>query len=412
MMFSALPISVQYAVMAVMFICGICQLELIMYKLFSRRGIAGCIADVGIFAVLFTALAYITASVEKGKVVYTVGIPYAVIAAFSGYVLIRFVIQTAKQKKRNRNTLSPSSVKQSLDNLDSGICFADSDGRIILINRTMGKLTESIIGRYPQMLGEIENMTKNADGVSGLGNGLFMLGDKKVWSFKTEKLSKAGLEGYTQTVAYDVTELYNSNEMLKNNNEKLRKTNEKTQQMYEELADRIREQETLNLKIKIHNDIGRSLISIAQIDSEAQGENMDTQLALLQNAVSYFSDHRGAALNSTQDVIRRAAGMNVKLITLGALPDNTALKSLFLTACDECVTNCVNHAYGTEVQAAVSLSDGVWKMRFTNNGTAPTQEISEGGGLSSLRRKAVDLGGEMYYEYSPEFALIIKIKNS
>ena len=58
--------------------------------------------------------------------------------------------------------------------------------------------------------------------------------------------------------------------------------------MYKRLADRIREQENLNLKMKIHDDIGTSLITISKIIDEGINEDIETQLTLLQNAVSYF----------------------------------------------------------------------------------------------------------------------------
>jgi glucose-6-phosphate-specific signal transduction histidine kinase len=46
---------------------------------------------------------------------------------------------------------------------------------------------------------------------------------------------------------------------------------------------------------------------------------------------------------------------------------------------------------------------------ITNNGAQPSGEITEGGGLSSLRRKVEDAGGGMKIVSRPEYRLILTI---
>jgi hypothetical protein len=47
---------------------------------------------------------------------------------------------------------------------------------------------------------------------------------------------------------------------------------------------------------------------------------------------------------------------------------------------------------------------------FTNDGKKPeAQEITDGGGLGSLRKKIENAGGEMYVSGMPEFMLTIKL---
>ena len=46
-------------------------------------------------------------------------------------------------------------------------------------------------------------------------------------------------------------------------------------------------------------------------------------------------------------------------------------------------------------------------IRYTNDGTVPAGPITEGGGLSTARRKIEAAGGQMRIETKPQFVLII-----
>lgn len=179
--------------------------------------------------------------------------------------------------------------------------------------------------------------------------------------------------------------------------------------MYKRLADRIREQENLNLKMKIHDDIGTSLITISKIMDEGINEDIETQLTLLQNAVSYFSGHRNIITGTFEDVQRKAAEINVKLSLDGYIPQNDVLEKLIVSAAGECVTNCVHHAHGSQVDVKITEQNNLYKVVITNNGTVPKEKIIEGGGLSALRKSVESVGGEMYISHSPAFALILNL---
>ena len=52
---------------------------------------------------------------------------------------------------------------------------------------------------------------------------------------------------------------------IRANNEKLEILNHKLEEMYEKIGDKIREQETLVMKMQVHDNFGRSLLSIRRI---------------------------------------------------------------------------------------------------------------------------------------------------
>ena len=63
------------------------------------------------------------------------------------------------------------------------------------------------------------------------------------------------LNGFTQTTAQDVTEIYETTAKLKEDNEELHVTIKEILKLYDRLSDRVREQETLALKIRVHNEM-------------------------------------------------------------------------------------------------------------------------------------------------------------
>ena len=72
--------------------------------------------------------------------------------------------------------------------------------------------------------------------------------------FHEYQLKEPDLKGYVQTVAINVSEVYYNNEKIKSNNEKLEQLNRKLEEMYEKIGDEIREQETLAMKMKVHDN--------------------------------------------------------------------------------------------------------------------------------------------------------------
>lgn len=410
--FSSLPINSQNLICLSMFIATLSQLALCIYKWICSRQIKRLTADTALFLLLLVALSIVRASFITTNNYIPINVPWVIFLIISAGVLVYSIIGMVRENKRSKRTLSPYSIKQALDNLNSGICFCDSTGKIVLINHTMNRLASLLIGSFPQTLCEIENALKTPkNGIIKIETNpeLFRFPDGRVWRYNTVKLTEKELPGFTQTTAQDVTELYEASGALKLDNERLRKTNEKLGKMYERLADRIKEQETLNLKMRIHNDIGTSLISISKIMSGNADGDTETQLKLLQSAVSYFSNNRPYYSGTFEDVKQKAKEMNINLVIDGYLPSNDSIERIVTAATGECVTNCYNHAGGDSVTVKISEKMGVYTILITNNGKIPEGEIAEGGGLSSLRKRVENAGGEMYICYNPKFALIINL---
>ncbi|MGN0564852.1 MAG: ATP-binding protein [Candidatus Heritagella sp.] len=324
--------------------------------------------------------------------------------------LIHIPVETVFCLKYRRNHLSPYAIKEATDDLSSGVCFADASGRIILCNRQMGKLSSELLGSYPQTAGELENALISPPKKSRVRKisddpVLYRFSDGTIWRFRRSELP----DGICQFTAQDVTALHEANESLRADNEELKAVNEKLRRMYDRLADRIREQELLDLKMRIHDNIGASLIAISDMMNHEADGDMDKQLAILQDAVSYLTNDRPAPHDTFEEARQKAAAMKVSLILKGSIPQDTADESLIVAAARECVTNCVNHAKGNRVTVEITERVDIWHITITNNGEVPRGKIIEGGGLSNLRKSVEAAGGEMSLSHSPVFALILNL---
>ena len=364
-------------------------------------------------AVFLLLLGLLTLSTQAASTGLSGSFPRVLLPLCAIPALVHAALGIRRTYHRNRETLSPASVKQALDNLNSGVLFADAAGRVVLLNYAMAHLAEQLCGAYPQLLSELEQGLDNAEarGVSRVGTeaSLYRFPDGRVWSFRAVGLTEKELEGFTQVIAQDVTELNEANDRLAGENEALREANVKMRRMLERIADRIREEETLNLKMRIHNEIGSSLIALSEIAAGGAETDTDRQIKILRGAVRCFADNRAAMPEAIEDVRRQAKEMNVTLSMEGYLPENAAVKRLAAVAARECVTNCVRHAGGRHVHMLLSHRGGICTIIFTNDGAAPEGPIREGGGLSSVRFSVERAGGEMHISNSPRFALIINL---
>lgn len=97
----------------------------------------------------------------------------------------------------------------------------------------------------------------------------------------------------------------------------------------------------------------------------------------------------------------------MKIECLGSLPKNEDYANIYILAMRECLTNGVCHAGATELFITMQENNDFYRIRITNNGTAPEKEVVPKGGLYNLSRHIFDHGGEMQIQSIPYFALTI-----
>ena len=239
---------------------------------------------------------------------------------------------------------------------------------------------------------------------------LYHFPDGTVHRFTESAIADWDGKQITEVVAADVTELYAKQEELNRENIRLTNANRRMKWILDNMSDIVREEETLSMKIRVHDDIGHSILAakkalIQQQDIAVIRENA----ALWETAVDllYRANNMPEVQDEWQIVRNRAEELGVEIIFDGTLPEGELVRHLLLLAIRECVTNCVRHARGNRIFVKV-VDDGKQTVcAITNNGRVPQQAVTEGSGLSGLRRRIEREGGTMELTDSPRFVLTV-----
>lgn len=315
-----------------------------------------------------------------------------------------------------RKNISAWSVKETMDDVPCGVCVSDSWGRIVLSNKKMRELSRMLIGAVLQNYEDLKQVldgNKSVQGVTRLSpeNSVLYLPNGTVWMFQNYMLTEEEVAGYLQTVAFDVTEIYFNSEKIRMKNEKLELLNQKLKKMYEQIDESIREQETLKMKMQVHDSFGRSLLTIRRmLEGNKEPDYMKNQLEILKQSVYILS---GIMQDDTEkryeESIKHAEKLGVSVEIEGELCDEYQVALITDKAIRECVTNCIRHAHGRRVYVQSHKTREGWKVCITNDGERPKEGCREGGGLSALREVVERDGGKMTTKFEPEFLLALKL---
>ncbi len=406
--FSSLSAFWQTIIPLALFCETVLELGLFLYQILRSKQPLRSLPCAAHFVILLTLLFSITqGDPDEGKDAFLIEAPWLLFAAVIVLAAIHFAIALPREYRRRKNELSPFSIKEATDKLPMGVCFADPDGRIILCNNRMRRLSFSLCGHELQIAGDLENALAHPNQTVTVKDGCYLLPDGTVWQFRTQNITVDGDPRWRQMTAHNVTELYNGNLRQAEINRELEEVNRKLQKMYECMADDIKEKESLDLKVYIHDTIGRSLLTIRDIIGS--GEETDRKIEALQDAVSMLASNRVTSPGTMEEVKQTAKALGVSVKTEGYLPSDSVAEELTVAAAKECVTNCIRHAGGNEVYIRIAERNDRYDITVTNNGAVPTAPIREGSGLSSLRRRIETAGGEMHTAHKPRFALIITL---
>ncbi len=304
-------------------------------------------------------------------------------------------------------------IKESFDHLPIAICFFDSQGIARLINHQMLDIMNALRSDGIQTLDELRNALQDSN-IHCINSELhiYEFSEDMIIRFTKDNIVTRDNKQFTQVIGTNVTELIRRQNQLKEENEKLTETNNRLRKLFEQMPDIIREEETLEMKLRVHDDIGHSILAARRaLLQNASLDELKESASLWKQSISilYRSNEIVNKESLIDTAIHRAKEMGVKVLITGTLPTQEKLKEITSLAIRECAANCVRHADGTELYILFVEGKDKLNMTITNNGITPKEEIHEGGGLSMLRRYIEEINGKMIVQSSPNFALKISL---
>ena len=236
----------------------------------------------------------------------------------------------------------------------------------MLCNRQMYRLSQYLLNSDLQYLEELQKaLASPPKGIMHLASpeDTYRFPDGLVWKFERAAVTDRYGETYIQLTAADVTALHRALEQLAEDNRRLEQDAEKLRRLSENVA-----------------------------------------------AEKSIVFQEAGLLAAREKLYESADSSGVTVRIRGAEPANGAA-DLMYAAMQVCLNNAIQYAQATELMANIWEDGDRYTVLIRNNGRPPEKTITEGGGLSNLRRRIERIGGTMTVQSLPEFALVIGIPN-
>lgn len=329
--------------------------------------------------------------------------------------------------KKSRDVITTRSIKESIDLLPDGVCFSTDRGMPILMNSRMRQLCTEFTGEGLMDTEKFWRDLRNGNVRKGIRplkqrEAAFIDTNGQVWDFRRIRLFYGG-EKVTEISAVNITTQYHLHKELVERYERLNDVNSRLHHFSEEVEKVTREKEILAAKIKLHDEIGRSLLILRSYLTETPEKSIQTEtpeksaqtekrdrsrlLPLWQYIVTSMQE--GTILKEREDSLlllkKEAADFNVDIFLEGLLPANPSVRNVIFAAVRECAGNTAKHARGDRLFITIHDTEENTEVFITNNGNAPGGSIHETGGLKNLRKMVEERGGSMQIKSSPVFVL-------
>ena len=319
-------------------------------------------------------------------------------------------------ERQIRFALTPVSLQEGLDFMPDGISFSTQDGIPLLVNRKMQNISYAAFGTGVLDMRRLLQLLEAGETAVGCHveykeNAVFLhLQDGSIWDIQYREIPIRSSQ-VQECIAYDITEQYQKNQEMEKRNAHLAAVNKKMREYNQNLDSITREREILAAKVRIHDDVGRSLLALRAYLSHKNGDRKGlvdlwrfTVSALKGEAVSHDTADR-------MEVLAQAAeAVDVKLVFDGEIPKEQQLEEVVAAAIHECLTNTVKHADGSELAVHTMVENNTVMLELKNNGKPPEGTVEEKGGLRTLRTIVEQHGGRMEILSRPEFLLRIQLR--
>ena len=341
-------------------------------------------------------------------------IPYAFlfIMGICGYLFAG--IQMFGIFKRRRNYMRENAIQESLDNLPSGIVFFDGNGMPKLMNRRMHQICMNLAGRDIQNITELEEaLSKPLREQVFFDDDLKVYGfsDGSVWKFSEKEIITTGGDRFSQFLASEVSELYQSKVLLKRENQKLQEMSVAMKELSKNVVTLTREEETLSMKMRVHDKLGYSVLAAQRMLIRESEEDRDIFLSQWKQTLDLLNKDNESVEDEQlhRPVHDRAKFLGVKIIYSGDKIWESHISKLLDIILLEALSNCVRHAGASELYVKFGGVEHEWVVVITDNGQKPEKNIKEGGGLSGIRKRVEQCGGTLRICSDPIFSITVKI---
>lgn len=306
--------------------------------------------------------------------------------------------------------ISGMSVKEAFDKLPSGLMFYGPGGIPIMVNNEMQELARNILnGPVTDARIFWNRLVESApDNIGADENNLIVkVTDGRVFSVKRNVLNIQGNEVFELT-AVDISREYELTEELEVRRDKARVLNTRLKALMGTIEYVTMNRELLQLKTALHDNIGQSILIAKRYLYAPASVDKKRMLDFWSDNIKHLTNDEPEEWELPYYVISREADrLGIKLDITGELPDDPELIPIVDAAISVHIGNTLKHADGTKASITTRKTENHYIISFTNDGKRPEGKITEGGGLTNLRREVESVGGRMEVLSTPGYMLRI-----
>ncbi len=342
-------------------------------------------------------------------------LPYMSVLEYNGYIafyiialcvlITRSLLLFLSEIHRQRYSLSAYSIKEGLDTLGAGVMFCGNDGYIHLTNRKMSELIVRFFGEMQTdgnaFWQKIEGAQIDAVMRHIVEDDIILRSNFDAWRFSRRAFEVKDSE-YTEIIAIEVTKTIQAFAMLERDKETLLLQRVQIQKLTQNMEALRQEQEFSRIRSQVHDVMSQRLTAMQRLLQSHDAADYDALLPLLRDMVEQIKAKEGGSVEKTYNelcVYFKRVGLSIEIT--GELPEDEPTAFMFLSVLREACTNALRHAGATKIQAHIKRTDSHYNIEITNNGRSPKKGIVAGGGISGMRNRVENIGGQFRVELIP-----------
>ncbi len=324
-------------------------------------------------------------------------IPYFIHPILSAVLIIFTSYNIYDKYMKSRDNIDSFSIKEALENLPSGIAFISSKDEMYLSNHIMNNLSKEITGK------DLVNGNKFWEDIcSEKSSGkcvikgeepVFMTADQRVWQFCKEEIG-----GCYEIKATDITELYKLRIRTEQVNKELSERQKRLENLTQIIEKNAEEQVAVDMKINFHDNFG-NLLTLTKKNLIESPDTDEAKVLVgywekITDIITELAGDRKPRL-SLEQILLFGKKLGCEVVLKGVLPKEDENKSIILLCINEALKNAYRHANAKKINVDISENEEKICLKIHNEMKNLPKKISEGGGLSSLRKRIESVGGEM-----------------
>ncbi len=314
--------------------------------------------------------------------------------------------------RHRQNNITGVSVKEATDSLPTGICCSLPNGVPILVNDRMNaistELTGMPIGDCNEFIGRLMNGSCG-DAIQSGEKPVVRLKSGKVYSFTMNKIDLGGTV-CRELIAADTTDLYLRIEKLREKKQRAEILNMRLKALSGTIEYITMSRELMTMKSALHDDLGRCLLLVKRYLCDPGNVDINDITQLWSISVRKLENESPEFWQTPYYVLERQADLlGIELTIIGDMPHEPKYTELINSVVSTHLLNVFEHAHGTAAKIVFGEENGYYTIRMTNDGELPRQDMTERGGLKSVKELTELFGGSTRLIVSPAFGYEIRL---